>query len=311
VSFSANSTLSWTLFHEPWWLDAVAPSGWEEVRVEDNGNLLARLPYVIRKRVGFVGIGMPPMTRTLGPQLIGIDDDSPVASRYRIECARTLFAKLPPHDYFYQLCDPAMREALCCHLLGFESRLDYTFRIAPGAGLDKAWSESEKRIRQNIRKASQQVTIDMSLDIDEFSRFHDNNLIDIHDTEPSTRDPREKTLLRRRIYEVGLKKNALRVIGAREPDGRLAAAVMVVWGHGVMYYFQTTRSVSAPSGAVPYLIWETIKLAAAMGLCYDFDSFRALDAGKFLAGFSGRVEPRIALTHQTKMARILRSMAGR
>lgn len=58
-----------TVFHEPWWLDAVSPGQWNEATVMSNGEVVARLPYVIKRVMGITGIGMPPLTHVLGPQL--------------------------------------------------------------------------------------------------------------------------------------------------------------------------------------------------------------------------------------------------
>ena len=56
-----------SLFHQHWWLDAVAGSQWKEVTVTDNGTLIGRLPYFETRALGMRVLGMPPFTRTLGP----------------------------------------------------------------------------------------------------------------------------------------------------------------------------------------------------------------------------------------------------
>jgi antitoxin (DNA-binding transcriptional repressor) of toxin-antitoxin stability system len=56
-----------SLFQQPWLLDAVARGGWEEITVTQNGRVLARLPYVRRRRRGLTVLGPPPLTQTLGP----------------------------------------------------------------------------------------------------------------------------------------------------------------------------------------------------------------------------------------------------
>jgi len=41
-----------SVFHEPWWLNAVSPGGWTEVRVDEDGRTVARLPYAEKRRLG-------------------------------------------------------------------------------------------------------------------------------------------------------------------------------------------------------------------------------------------------------------------
>src|SRR5438445_8943831 len=62
-----------SIFQQPWWLDAVAPGAWDEVTIEKGGQLVARLPYVVKKHLGFTLISMPPLTQTLGPWLLPYD----------------------------------------------------------------------------------------------------------------------------------------------------------------------------------------------------------------------------------------------
>ena len=57
----------YSLFQEPWWLEAVAPNDWGRIEIKKNGALVATLPYVICKKYGIRMITMPPLTQTLGP----------------------------------------------------------------------------------------------------------------------------------------------------------------------------------------------------------------------------------------------------
>src|SRR6185312_10531968 len=36
------------IFHQPWWLDAVAPGRWDAATVERGGRTLAAMPFVVR-----------------------------------------------------------------------------------------------------------------------------------------------------------------------------------------------------------------------------------------------------------------------
>src|SRR5690349_7234170 len=56
-----------TPFEQPWWLDAVAPGSWGEVVVERQGEPVARLPYVRKRKLGLTVLTQPPLTRFVGP----------------------------------------------------------------------------------------------------------------------------------------------------------------------------------------------------------------------------------------------------
>src|SRR5919202_225122 len=91
-----------TLFEQPWWLDAVAPGAWGAVEVPSGGEVVARLPYAVERRLGLTGLTMPPLTQTLGPWL------APLSGKYASRLSRqkelmvSLIERLPSYDYFHQ-----------------------------------------------------------------------------------------------------------------------------------------------------------------------------------------------------------------
>ena len=95
------------LFQEAWWLDAVAPGQWQAAEVRKAGELVARMPYVVKRRYGMRLITTPKLTPTLGPWL------EPSSAKYAKRLARekdlleALLGQLPPHVYCAIACDPA------------------------------------------------------------------------------------------------------------------------------------------------------------------------------------------------------------
>src|SRR5215467_5556332 len=91
-----------SIFQQPWWLDAVAPGAWGEVTVEKGGQLVARLPYVVKKYLGFTLISMPPLTQALGPWLL------PYSGKYIHQLSdekglmTEIIEQLPTFDFFLQ-----------------------------------------------------------------------------------------------------------------------------------------------------------------------------------------------------------------
>ncbi|MDI2587658.1 hypothetical protein OR571_11170 [Psychrobacillus sp. NEAU-3TGS] len=55
------------IFSKDWWLDAVAGEGkWDVILVEKGDEIVASLPYVIKKKFSFNYITMPMLTQTAG-----------------------------------------------------------------------------------------------------------------------------------------------------------------------------------------------------------------------------------------------------
>ena len=89
-------------------------------------------------------------------------------------------------------------------------------------------------------------------------------------------------------------RNNGEILSARWPDGRPAAMVYLVWGHGTMYYLLSTRAADAgDNGSVNLLIWSAIRRAHARGLVFDLDGVSSSGTARFLGGFGGRLEMRL------------------
>lgn len=55
------------IFSRDWWMDAVCgEDNWNVILVEDNGQIIASLPYYIKKKYGLRLITQPPLTQTNG-----------------------------------------------------------------------------------------------------------------------------------------------------------------------------------------------------------------------------------------------------
>lgn len=299
-----------TIFHEPWWLDAVCPHGWEEAIVADNGAVIARLPYVYQQRLGLKAIGMPPLTRTLGPQL-HLAETTAGARLYEEEMlVKELVAQLPAHHYFFQICSPGFGNGLSFVMQGYDEKLAYTFRIPAERPLDEVWMALRDVTRQAIRKAARAYVIDRALDIEEFCAFYNANLEVNHEVRRSAKHDRRRDKPKVRLFDAGTERNALCLLAARDDKGALLAAIMPVWSHGVMHYFLTTRSpAAANSGTVALLVWTAIKMAKEMGLVFDFDGFARPEAASFVAGFGGDVVNRVIVVKESRLVGLVRDLS--
>lgn len=303
---SSSSPLFTTIFHEKWWLDAVCP-GWEEVSVAQDGKLVARMPFMVKRFMGVVGLCMPPLTHTLGPQLSMVDGKM-MNDRGLLN---ELWGKLPPHHYFFHTCDPIMDHGLAAYALGYETRLGYTQRIPAGTDKEAFLKGMRRATRRLVRMGERTLEVDRDLAIDEFCAFYAKSVRENHGVWWSKARQRHEAKLRTRLYEACVARRAACLLGARDDKGELHAAIMPVWGHGTMYYLQTARRREAAPGAVHLLVFEALKLAHELGLTFDFDGFLRPDAVNFLTGFGGEVHKRLILSRQGPLIYLARALTGR
>lgn len=295
-----------TIFHEPWWLDAVCP-GWQEVSVRQDGKVVARMPFMVKRVMGVTGLCMPPLTHTLGPQL-------PVIGGRMLNdrgLLNELWEQLPRHRYFSQTCDPAMDHGLAAYARGYDTRLGYTQRIPAGTGMEPFLKGMRRATRRLTRIGERTLEVDRGLGIDEFCAFYATSVQENHGIRWSTQRRRHETKLRIRVYEACRARDAACLLGARDDKGTLQAAIMPVWGHGVMYYLQTARRHDAAQGAVHLLVYEAVRLAQDRRLTFDFDGFLRPDAVNFLTGFGGEVHKRLIISRQGPLVYLARALTGR
>ncbi len=301
--------IPYSIFHEPWWLNAVCPHGWDEAVVTHEGQVVARMPYVYRKQMGIKAIGMPPLTRTLGPQFVLTEEMAGPRMHQEDTLMQELVGKLPPHHHFFQICTPGFGNGLSFVVNGFQAKLAYTFQIPKERSLDVVWRSMRDVTRQAIRKAARTLSVDRSLDIEEFCAFYNENLEANHEVRRTGQSDRHRNKVKIRLYDAGMERGALCLLAARGPDKQLLAAIMPVWAHGVMHYFLTTRSpAAANSGAVALLVWTAMQQAKQQGLVFDFDGFARPEAAGFVAGFGGDLVHRVIATKESHVTSLLRDM---
>jgi hypothetical protein len=303
-------SISGTVFHAPWWMEAASGGNWGEATVTSNGEVIARLPYVKKRVLGLSAIGMPPLTHMLGPQLPVVDGGDASFSTRRTLLTE-LMAGLPTHKYFNQICHPGIADTLPLYALGYDSGLKYSLRIAPAASQARILKGMRKQIRYDVRKAEQMLTVQTDLGIDEFCHFYNACTRANNKQYWSQRFIKRIDALKTRIYEACIKNNAGCLLAARDDTGVLRAAIMLVWGDGVMYYHLSAHD-GQPQGAgsVKLLIWESLKRAHERGMIFDLDGMPRPGATNILTGFGGTVSNRIVVTKIPPAIHIARQLAS-
>jgi hypothetical protein len=277
-------TVPWvnSLFEQPWWLDCVAPGAWDAAEVRRGDEVVARLPYVLRRRMGLMTIVQPLFTQTLGPWLA-----TNGGSGRRRENERTLLAELiealPPFDVFRQCFAPALTNWLPFYWTGFEAAVKYTYRIEDLTDLDRVQRNFRDHVRRGIRKAAQAVEVDHDYPLEELLRL---------DTQTYARQglrlPHSHDIMRRLDAECAA-RGARRIFGAVDAQGRTHAALYVVWDEGTCYALVNARDPELQAfGANTLLYWEAIRLASEVSRVFDFEGSMVKPVEHYFRAFGGR-----------------------
>jgi hypothetical protein len=288
-----------SVFEEPWWLDAVAPGRWDEAVVRDAGEVVARLPYVVRRRAGLTVVGQPPLTQTLGPWL------GPLPSRPAKRLGREkallgeLIARLPRVDVMEQDLSPALTYALPFHWAGFTVGVRYSYRLEDLGDLDAVWSGLHESARGKVRKAGRQLEVVDGGDLEPLLRLTARTLA------RAGASPVDADLVRRADSAAAERgRRALR--HAVDATGRVHAVAYFLWDHRTTYYLLAGRDETLPNlGAPSLLIWDGIRAAGGRGHVFDFEGSMIEPVEEFFRAFGGRPVPYLRVAKASGRGRAL------
>jgi hypothetical protein len=279
---SRQTELPGTLFHDHWWLAAATGGRFQEVTVASGGRAVGRLPFIMTRRMGFDVCRMPPFTHVLGPVVDSGNGKPQTQLLKRLSIIRDLIDQLPPFDFFTQAVIASDADGLAFQDRGFHVTPQYTFEIDCRDDLDKLWGAMHFKTRQHIRRAEEKFSVASVEDHNEFMHFYQENLKKSQLASDFDWTNFPELFLQARARDSG------EILSARWPDGRPAAMVYLVWGHGRMYYLLSTRAKDAgDNGSINLLIWSAVKRAHHRRLQFDLDGVSTSGTARFLSGFSG------------------------
>jgi GNAT acetyltransferase-like protein len=288
-----------SVFEQPWWLDCVAPGAWDAAIVRRGDEVVARLPYVCRARLGSTTIVQPPLTQTLGPWL------APIGGKYarRLETEKKLLEQLidelPRFAYFRQSFSPSLTNWLPFYWAGFEATVRYTYRIEDLSDLDRVHGEFQEQVRRGIRKGLCSVEVDADCSLAELLRL---------DAQTYLRQglrPRYPEAVVRRLDAACAARGARRILRAVDARGRTHAALYVVWDERTLYPLINARDPDCQAfGANTLLYWEAIRLASAVSSVFDFEGSMLKPVEHFFRGFGGRQTPYLSVSKATLGAKL-------
>lgn len=242
------------IFSQSWWLDSVAGDHWDVCLVEKDGIVYASLPYVLKERLGFKLLTMPPLTQTLGPWFR--ETNGKYHKKISIEngLMAELFEMLPPYDHLLQNWHQSRKNWLPLYWKGFSQTTQYTYIIDDLSDLQKVYSDFSSSYRNKIRKASKIVTVATGLEPEYFYTINEKTFSRQNKKTPYDRDlffKHDKALSERKAREI---------FYAKDDEGHIHSALYLTWDSMSAYVHMVGEDPEyRKSGAGILLIWEAIK----------------------------------------------------
>ncbi len=263
-----RSETSIPIFSKDWWLDAVCgEDNWEVALIENNGEIIASIPYYIKKRFGLKIITMPKLTQTAG---IWIKYPKELKEEYRLAYEKDLIYrlinKMPSLPIFRQSFHYSFKnwQPLCWK--GFHQTTYYTYVIDDLSNLKSVFENFSKTAKKNIRKAEKVVKVTSNDSIEEFCEINkkvfDRQGIDY----PYSLD------FLKRLDDACLKNNSRRIFYAKDDEGKIYSAIYVIWDAESAYLLMSGSEPELRGfNCKSLLVWEAIKYAATVTKRFDFE----------------------------------------
>lgn len=268
-----------TIFQQSWWLDAVAPNQWNEVTAEKKGRIVGRMPYVIKRKLGFTFLIMPPLTQTLGPWIEPKDAKYAKKLAWEKEILSDLIEKLPSHSFFFQNCSYEMTNWLPFYWKGFKQTTRYTYVLEDISDPEKIWDGFLANIRTDIRKASKKITVRTDLGVEKFLDINEMTF-----QRQGIKPPYSREVVRR--IDAACGNEHRKIFFAEDSDGDIHAAIYIIWDENSAYYLMGGGDPELRnSGATSFLIWNAINFAASVTKRFDFEGSMIESVERFFRAF--------------------------
>lgn len=300
------------LFSQAWWLDSTAEKGaWDVALVFENDQIVASMPYVIKRKFGFTIITQPSLTQHLGPWL------RPSAAKYSRQLGlqkkriQDLLLQLPECDHFQQSWHWSLTNWLPAYWLGFQQTTRYTYIVSDLNDLDQVLSNFDGSYRNKIKKAEKIVTLKYDLPIDS---FYEVNALTFN--RQKIKMPYSVEFIRHHdqiLAQMGKRK----IFYAQDAEGKIHSALYLTWDANSSYVHMVGEDPELRnSGAGILLIWEAMKYTKnELGLQrFDFEGSVMENVEPVRRDCGGVQTPYFTITKTSsrllKTALFLRSLKG-
>lgn len=303
---AASGFQSWSLFEEPYWLDSVAPDGWEAVEVREAGELVGRLPYIVKKKAGLSRLTQPPLTPWLGPWIRPSDGKYNKQLSHQHDILAKLLEQLPKTHSKGIYCAPEFTNLMAFHWAGYELGLGYTYRIEDLSDIDAVWSGFRDNIRRECRKAEKKVDVVTEPDVGRLMALIEKTF------SRQQRSAANLAPLIERVEDTMSRRDQSRMYFAVDSERRVHAAIYVVFDERTTFFLAGGGDPELrSSGAHSLLIWQAIQDSAQTSAAFDFEGSMLPPIERFFRSFNARQVPRYAARKRSYLFSILEASKAR
>lgn len=256
------------IFSKDWWLDAVCgEEKWDVALVENNGEIIASLPYYIKEKFGVRAITMPKLTQNAGIRIkYPAEQKYERRLAYQKDIIYEILDKLPKLPIFRQNFHYTFTnwQPLCWK--GYKQTTCYTYVIDDLSDLESVFGNFSKTAKKNIQKAMKTFEVCSNDSIDNFCEINKRVF-----ERQGIKYPYSLEFLKR-IDDACSNNNSRKIFFAMDDKGKIYSAIYVIWDAESAYLLMSGSEIELRGyNCKTLLVWEAIKHASMTTKRFDFE----------------------------------------
>ena len=255
------------LFSRDWWLDAVCGENkWDVALVERAGQIIASMPYYMKNRFVFKISTMPPLTYKLGPFIKYTSNLNHYDKlSFEEDVMNELINQLPAVDCFDQNFNYETSNCLPFMWSNFQLASRYSYIIDKNKNITEIYSSFRRNIKRAIKKASEVLNIIEGNDLATFYKIHKMSF-----EKQKMQMPYSFNTLNR-VYEACITRGCSKMLFVTDHKEQIHSVIYLIWDEDKMYAIAGGSNPNLlKSGAMCFLLFESIKIAIEKNLTFDF-----------------------------------------
>lgn len=289
-----------SIFEEGWWLDAVAPGQWKELKIEREGDLVARWPIVLYGNK----LKIPKYTQTIGiwlnPNYVkSIADEEDVYLQLIDQLPKDVKAEwaLAPENRFY----------LPFVWKGFSVSVGATYVIDDLHNIDAIFNQLSKSMQRDIKQAAKKVIVEKSDDIDKLIEMS----LATYSRQGRAYIVKPEKL--RCVFNATKAHNACSLLAAKDIEGNIHSMTLFIYDENKCYYLvgASDPKLNAKSCANTLLLWEGIKIAAQHSKVFDFEGSTIQGIGTYFRRFGSKFTYHFVIKKEGLMGELFQMLKPR
>jgi hypothetical protein len=269
------------IFHQPWWLDAVAGDMWDVSVLKNAEGMRAWFLYAVKKDLTGYQIIMPKLTQFLGPFYTLREISVRKRLNEEIDILESLLEQVPQSALFESRWHFRFQNWLPFYWKGFQQTTRYTYVLENISNPNVLRENFSEKIRREISKGEKQFQVTEANEISEFFPLLKSNFSNKRIQIPFEQKLLEKIFIACQYHHAG------KILLAKDSAGKIAAAIFIIWDSSTAYYLIGGKDDDfGNSGAMSLLFWKAFNMLSNSVRSFDFEGSMMKGVENYFRSFS-------------------------